>query len=120
MIFGYSLAQIIEPIALFFDTFGIFLVIFGGVIAVYEWVMVQVTHLENREKRKHQTQDLRVHFAQRLILGIEFFLAGDIMRLIATPTTDVLIRVGAIIVIRTILAYFLTLEIKELKERGAQ
>lgn len=112
-----TLSEIIAPIALFFDTFGIFLVVFGGVIAVYEWALVQVRHIQNREQRKHQTQDLRVHFAQRLILGLEFFLAGDIMRLIATPTNDALIRVGAIIVIRTVLAYFLAREIKELRRR---
>ena len=84
-------------------------------LAVIEWLQVQITHLGSREKRKTQTQDLRVHFSQKLVLGLEFFLAGDIIRLIATPTTDVLIRVGAIIVIRTVLAYFLSREIRELR-----
>jgi len=113
--FDISLSQYISPISLFFDTFGIFLVVVGGVLAVIEWLQVQITHLGSREKRKTQTQDLRVHFSQKLVLGLEFFLAGDIIRLIATPTTDVLIRVGAIIVIRTVLAYFLSREIKELR-----
>lgn len=109
----FSLLELVAPIALFFDAFGIFLVVLGGIVAVIEWAQIQLTHFGNREKRKHQTQDLRVHFSQKLVLGLEFFLAGDIMRLIATPTTDVLIRVGAIIAIRTVLAYFLGREINE-------
>jgi len=113
--FDFSLSQYVSPVSFFFDAFGIFLIILGGAFAVIEWVQVQVTYFKSRERRKNQTQDLRVHFAQKLVLGLEFFLAGDIIRLIATPTTDVLIRVGAIIVIRTILAYFLSREIRELR-----
>ena len=115
--FDLSLAQYVSPVSFFFDAFGIFLIILGGLFAVVEWVQVQWVHAKSREKRKYQTQDLRVHFAQKMVLGLEFFLAGDIIRLIATPTTDVLIRVGAIIVIRTILAYFLSREIRELRSK---
>ena len=112
-----SLSQFVSPISFFFDVFGIMLIILGGVYAVVEWIHAQVVHAKSREKRKHQIQDLRVHFSQKLVLGLEFFLAGDIIRLIATPTDDVLIRVGTIIVIRTILAYFLSREIRELKRK---
>ena len=115
--FDFTLAQYVSPISLFFDAFGIFLIILGGALAVVEWTQIQVRHASSREERKNQTQDLRVHFAQKMVLGLEFFLAGDIIRLIATPTNDVLIRVGAIIVIRTVLAYFLSREIRELRRK---
>jgi len=113
--FDFTLSQFVSPVSLTFDAVGIFLVVLGGLIAIIEWLHSQIIHMQNREKRKQQVQDLRVHFSQKLVLGLEFFLAGDIIRLIVTPTTDVLIRVGAIIVIRTVLAYFLSREIKELK-----
>jgi len=112
-----SLAQFVSPISFVFDVVGILLVVIGGAIAIFEWLRGQVRHLQDREKQKHHLQDLRVHFAQKMVFGLEFFLAGDIIRLIATPTQDVLIRVGAIIVIRTILAYFLSREIKIYRER---
>jgi len=115
--FDISLAQYVSPISFFFDLFGIFLIVLGGTFAVAEWIQVQIVHVRSREKRKYETQDLRIHFSQKLVLGLEFFVAGDIIRLIATPTTDVLIRVGAIIVIRTILAYFLSKDIRELKHK---
>jgi len=114
--FDISLAQLVSPVSLFFDAAGIFLIILGGALAVIEWVQVQIVHLRNRERQKSEVQDLRIHFAQKMVLGLEFFLAGDIIRLIATPTNDVLIQIGAIIVIRTILAYFLSREIRELKK----
>jgi uncharacterized membrane protein len=115
--FDFSLSQLVAPVSLFFDTTGILLVILGGTLAILEWTQVQIRNTKSREKRKNETQDLRIHFAQKMILGLEFFLAGDLMRLIATPTNDVLIRVGAIIVIRTILAYFLSREIETYKKK---
>ena len=99
------------------DAAGIVLIILGGALAVVEWIKIQIVHLRSREKQKSEVQDLRIHFAQKMVLGLEFFLAGDIIRLIATPTVDVLLRVGVIIIIRTILAYFLSREIRELKNR---
>jgi uncharacterized membrane protein len=113
--FDFTLSQFVSPVSLFFDIVGIFLVVLGGVVAIISWIHWQVVHVQNREKLKHQIQDLRVHFAQKLVLGLEFFLAGDIIRLITTPTADVLIRVGSIIIIRSVLAYFLSREIKELR-----
>ena len=115
--FDFSFAQFISPVTLLFDAAGIFLIILGGSLAVVEWIKIQTVHLRNLERQKTEVQDLRIHFAQKMVLGLEFFLAGDIIRLIATPTTDVLIQIGAIIVIRTILAYFLSKEIRELKNR---
>lgn len=109
---GFSFTQFVSPVSFLFDGVGIFLVVLGGLIAVIEWFHGQVLHFQNREKQTHHVQELRVHFAQKIVFGLEFFLAGDIIRLIATPTQDVLIRVGAIILLRTILAYFLSREIK--------
>ena len=114
--FDFSFAQFVSPVSLLFDAVGIFLIILGGALAVVEWIKIQIVHLRSREKQKSEVQDLRIHFAQKMVLGLEFFLAGDIIRLIATPTIDVLLRVGVIIVIRTILAYFLSREIRELRK----
>ena len=114
--FDFSFAQFVSPVSSLFDAAGIFLIILGGALAVVEWIKIQIVHLRSREKQKSEVQDLRIHFAQKMVLGLEFFLAGDIIRLIATPTVDVLLRVGVIIIIRTILAYFLSREIRELRK----
>src|SRR3989338_3562775 len=110
----FPLAQFVDPLSFLFDVAGIVLVALGGILAVYEWVRVQVVDIKDREKRKNQIQDLRIHFSQKIVLGLEFFLAADIIRLIATPSdTETLIRVGVVITIRTIVAYFLSKEIRE-------
>ncbi|MCM8761629.1 MAG: DUF1622 domain-containing protein, partial [Candidatus Omnitrophica bacterium] len=55
---------------------------------------------------------VRVKLGSYLVLGLEFFIAGDIVKTIITPTWESLGMLGAIVVIRTILSYFLTKDLK--------
>jgi len=46
-------------------------------------------------------------------LGLDFFLAGDIIQTIVIPSKDTLLVLGGIVVIRTVMAYFLAKEIEK-------
>jgi uncharacterized membrane protein len=50
-----------------------------------------------------------------LLLGLEFLIAADIVETILKPTLEDLGLLAAVVVIRTVLSYFLT---KEMKETG--
>ena len=55
-------------------------------------------------------------FGGWLIVALEFQLAADIVSSIISPTTQHLIELGSIAIIRTFLNYFLNKELKEEKE----
>lgn len=55
---------------------------------------------------------LRIRFGVWLALALEFQLGADILATTIAPTTETLIRLGAIAVIRTLLNYFLNLELE--------
>ena len=59
-----------------------------------------------------------MHFARWLLLGLEFQLAADVVRTAISPTWDEVGQLGAIAVIRTFLAYFLSRDIREVAELG--
>ena len=60
---------------------------------------------------------IRLNFGRWLSLALEFQLGADIVNTTVAPTTDALIRLGAIAVIRTFLNYFLSKELEqEIKE----
>ena len=112
---------LVDFIALFataFDAVGVLIVLWGGALAVIEVVRIEVTHF-GKDGRRHFVEKLRVDFGQKIVFGLEFFIAGDIIRLITTPSgvgsQEVLLRVGVIVVLRTILAYFLSKEIDKHK-----
>lgn len=61
----------------------------------------------------HAFAEVRLHFARYLVLALEFQLASDILSTAVAPTWERIGQLAAIAVIRTVLNYFLRLEIAE-------
>jgi uncharacterized membrane protein len=59
---------------------------------------------------------IRVKLWHYLVLSLEFLVAKDILESIVNPSAQWLITLWAIVVIRTVLSYFLNKEIAEVKE----
>jgi uncharacterized membrane protein len=66
-------------------------------------------------KRYTNTQ-IRLHLGQYLALGIEFQLGSDILGTAVSPTPEELGMLAAIVVIRTVLNYFLSKELERERE----
>ncbi|HEY0844400.1 MAG TPA: DUF1622 domain-containing protein [Noviherbaspirillum sp.] len=60
---------------------------------------------------------VRLSFARYLTLALEFQLAADILATSVAPTWDRIGKLATIAVIRTVLNYFLTMEMKEERSR---
>ena len=58
----------------------------------------------------------RMVFGGWLVVALEFQLAADIVSTIISPTSQHLVELGAIALIRTFLNYFLNKELKEERE----
>jgi uncharacterized membrane protein len=59
---------------------------------------------------------IRLAMGEKMVLGLEFFLAGDIVQTIVVPTWNSLAILGGIVTVRTVIVYFLNLELS----RGAK
>lgn len=62
---------------------------------------------------------IRLAMGEKMVLGLEFFLAGDIVQTIVVPTWNSLAILGGIVVIRTVIVYFLNLELSRGARGGA-
>ena len=101
-------------ISIVFDAIGILLVSWGGLVAAVSFVWSQLVKVDKQTRQKLEI-NYRQNFASKLILGLEFFLAVDIIKTVISPTWDSIGMLGAIVVIRTLLTYFLNKEIKDVK-----
>lgn len=88
-----------------------------GIVVVLWGVLEALAGLVQRGgsvlRRRTAVRDLgaiRLALGERMVLGLEFFLAGDIVQTIAAPTWTSLAILGGIVVIRTMIVYFLNLE----------
>lgn len=83
------------------------LVISWGILIVL-WDFVRQLFSDDAESKRKLRQKLGAY----LVLGLEFFIAADIIRTITRPDWNEIGMLAAIIALRTILSYFLGLEIK--------
>ncbi len=90
---------------------------FIGIIII---VVVSIRALYNFYKflRGYSVQinDIRVELGYGIILGLEFFVAADIIESVLRPTYYDLGILASIVVIRTFLSYFLNKELQELHD----
>lgn len=65
-----------------------------------------------RQPQHIDLRDVRIAIGEKMALGLDFFLAGDIIGTIVVPSRESLMLLGGIVVIRTVMAYFLAKEIE--------
>ena len=102
--------SIINGVSFGLNIIGSLIVIFGIIVSLIEFLKKEIFV---RAEAFKLNEAIRLKLGSYLVLGLEFFIAGDIVKTIITPTWESLGILGAIVVIRTILSYFLTKDLKK-------
>jgi uncharacterized membrane protein len=103
--------NIINSASFALNIIGALITIWGIILALFEFLKKEVQRKEDCLKCN---EVIRLKLGSYLVLALEFFIAGDIVKTIITPTWRSLGILGAIVVIRTILSYFLTKDLKKI------
>lgn len=102
---------IINSVSFGLNIIGALITIWGIVVSLVEFLKKEML---NRAEAAQLNEAVRIKLGSYLVLALEFFIASDIIRTIITPSWQGLGILGAIVVIRTILSYFLTKDIKKI------
>jgi uncharacterized membrane protein len=101
----------INSISFTLNIIGALITIWGILISLVEFLKKEISV---REDSIQLNEAIRIKLGSYLVLALEFFIAGDIVKTIITPTWQSLGILGAIVIIRTILSYFLTKDLKKI------
>lgn len=88
---------------------GIMIIMYGAAMGVWMFV-VQII------KKDRTVSAIRIELGQYLTLGLEFLIGKDIIESLVDPSWDDLGKLGAIIVLRSILTLFLERELMLIKK----
>ena len=98
-----------------------------AVICVFIGLLATVQLVTKLTRRRQKVEfpfvEVRLKFGLWLALALEFQLGADILNTTIAPSTDALIRLAVIAVIRTFLNYFLNKEIEaelEMREKSQE
>ena len=93
--------------------FGSLAIFTGAVIAAYQFFYKRMLHAE-----QFSLDTIRLGLARRIILGLEFFVASDVMETMIAPDYYTLGILAVLLVIRTALNYTMQREINMLSSKS--
>jgi uncharacterized membrane protein len=103
--------SVINSISFSLNIIGALITIWGIIVSLFEFLKKEIL---NRAEAVKLNEVIRIRLGSYLVLALEFFIAGDIVKTIVTPSWESLGILGVIVVIRTILSYFLTKDLKKI------
>jgi uncharacterized membrane protein len=105
------LSNIVQVVYTAISVLGAMVVIYGVMEAIISFLMLKVS----KEKKNHisENEAIRQRLGAHLLLGLEIFIAADIISSVVSPSWDKVGILAAIVAIRTVLSYFLRMEVKQ-------
>lgn len=91
------------------------------VIIILTWIthcFIKFIKIEVKKWSKNQYNAIRAQLWTYLLLGLEFLIAADILETVFKPELSQLAILWSIVVIRTILNYFLTKELEHIEKEN--
>ena len=103
---------VIDLVARGFGLVGVVVTVYAGVVAA--------VHLALREfgRQTRTYREIRIAFTNRILFALEFFIVADLVLTFTEPGLPEIAQLGAIVAIRTVLAYFLEKEAREFPDVG--
>lgn len=95
---------------LFIALLGTTTILIGAMFAIFRYFIFRVLRSQNITN----INNIRLDLARTIILGLEFFIASDVIETTITPDFQSLGILCVLVIIRTILNYSLHKEVKEL------
>lgn len=98
--------ELMELIGTLVDAVGVFIIVIGAAVATFHFLA------RHRADFGSSYRAYRQGLGRAILLGLEFLIAGDIIRtVVVAPTLENVLILGLIVVIRTFLSMALQLEV---------
>ena len=104
------IGQIIEPVSLGLELVGVVIIVYGAIVSLIFLVREEARGVKQAGYNQHT---IKRQFTSRILTGLEFFIAGDVLKTIVNPTLESLAIVGVIVAIRAALTFLLNRELKD-------
>ena len=109
-----ALRSFLEPISLGLELSGVAIIVYGAIVTIIFLIKAEAKSVRQAGESQYR---IKQQFTTRILTGLEFFIAGDVLKTIINPTLESLAVVGAIVAIRAALTYLLNRELKDERER---
>lgn len=103
--------HVLQVVIMSISIAGAVIVLWGIVEAVGAFLILKVAR--PGKDAIHESETIRQRLGAHLLLGLEIFIAADIISSVASPTWERVGILASIVGVRTVLSYFLRMEMKQ-------
>lgn len=96
------------------DVIGVSILLFGFAKSLIVYLITEVKSDKGMEMRR--LQNLRCKLGIYILLSLDFLIASDIIQTITELSQKQLIELSVLILLRTVIGYFLGKEVNELED----
>ena len=107
-----AFAPVLDVVTTCLNLVSIIILVWGVVLSVKDYLLA---HLRSKSKieRIGKLQDTKNSLSGYILLALEILIVADIIETIVKPTLEDIIRLAAIVAIRTAISYFLNKEMRD-------
>ncbi len=91
---------------------GVAIIVWGALLMLVRLLRLELTRIRGLRICRER-EALRHQFGSYLLLGLEFLIAADIIETVVNPTLEEVALLGGIVLIRTVISYFLDRELAD-------
>lgn len=106
------LKSLFEYLYIAIGSIGVAIIVWGLILTVYRLLKLEVSRFKHKTIYRER-ESVRHQFASYLLLALEFLIAADIILTVIHPTFEEIAILASIVVIRTMISYFLEKEIEK-------
>ncbi|MEF9935423.1 MAG: DUF1622 domain-containing protein [Clostridium sp.] len=106
-----DIKHILEILIFTIQGLSIIILAFGVILSFLKFLKLELTTKNKSNKAKLITA-IKNYLASYILLGLELLISADIIESIVNPSIEDILRLAAIVIIRTVISYFLNKEMK--------
>lgn len=91
---------------------GALVIVWGVLLVTFRLLKLEISRVKRKTIYKDR-EVIRHQLGSYLLLGLEFLISADIIETITHPTLKDMGILGSIVIIRTIISYFIEKEVEE-------
>ena len=109
--------KIVNDISFWIGIVAVAIIIWGVALILIRLIILEISRIKKRSIY-YERESLRHQLGSYLLLGLEFLISADIIRTVTHPTLIDMAILASIVVIRTLISFFLDREIAAFKISG--
>ena len=111
-----ELGLVLSLLAGIFSFGGAVIMVISGMVSLVRFLRSDPLSIEAKEIGL--IEKIRLGLGHKIIFGLEFLIIADVLRTLVNPTREDLIKLGGIVLIRTVLSYFISRELHQFHRDG--